>query len=166
MRPNRVFLDMDGVVNTVILHKHKHPFRKYIRLKDGNYVDLCLPGQKRVSNKQAVLWLNKICNEGDADIVITSSWRIGHSLDDIKKALYRSGLDRKIKIIGATKVLGRRDAEILQWISSHYCDRYVVLDDDDFDLADVKQNLVRADTNVGLTYNEYKKAVEILTEKN
>ena len=36
-------------------------------------------------------------------------------------------------------MLGRRDAEILEWINSHYCDRYVVLDDDDFDLTDVKQ---------------------------
>lgn len=166
MRSNRVFLDIDGVINTIILHKYRHPFRNYISLKDGGYVDLCLPGQGRVSNKQAVLWLNKICNEGDADIVITSSWRIGHPLNDIKKALYRSGLDRKIKIIGATKVLGRRDAEILQWISSHYCDKYVVLDDDCADLTRVEKNLVRTDSNVGITYNEYKEAIEILTEKN
>lgn len=134
--------------------------------KEGYYFDICLPSYHRVSNKQAVRWLEKLALETESEIVITSSWRIGNSTKKIARALYNSGLSRKVKIIDSTKQIGRRDDEILEWVATHYVSNYVVLDDDSFDLEKVKDRLVQTKTDIGLTYNEYKKAVEILTEKN
>lgn len=162
---NVIFLDLDGIVNTIQIHKHKLPWQRMIK-KDGYYFDICLPSYRRVSNKQAVLWLEKLALETKSEIVITSSWRIGNSTKKIARALYNSGLSRKVKIIDSTKQIGRRDDEILEWVETHYVSNYVVLDDDCFDLEKVKDRLVQTKTDIGFTINEYNKAVEILTEKN
>lgn len=134
--------------------------------KDGYYFDICLPSYHRVSNKQAVRWVEKLALETESEIVITSSWRIGNSTKKIARALYNSGLSRKVKIIDSTKQIGRRDDEILEWVETHYVSNYVVLDDDSFDLEKVKDRLVQTKTDTGFTINKYNKAVEILTEKN
>lgn len=162
---NVIFLDLDGIVNTIQIHKHKLPWQRMIK-KDGYYFDICLPSYHRVSNKQAVRWLEKLALETESEIVITSSWRIGNSTKKIARALYNSGLSRKVKIIDSTKQIGRRDDEILEWIETHYISNYVVLDDDSFDLEKVKDRLVQAKTNTGLTFDEYLEAKLKLSDKN
>lgn len=134
--------------------------------KDGYYFDLCLPSYRRVSNKQAVRWLEKLALETESEIVVTSSWRIGNSTKKIARALYNSGLSRKVKIIDSTKQIGRRDDEILEWVATHHVSNYVVLDDDSFDLEKIKDRLVLTKAHIGLTINEYHKAKLKLTEKN
>ncbi len=69
-----IFLDYDGVVNTLVIYKEPVKARRLLQ-KDGYYFDLCYPQDERVSNVQAVLWLDKLCKEFTADIVITSTWR-------------------------------------------------------------------------------------------
>ena len=64
------FSTFDGVVNTLMIYKEPIKARRLLQ-KDGYYFDLCYPQDKRVSNTQAVLWLEKLCKEFNADIVIT-----------------------------------------------------------------------------------------------
>ena len=82
---NIVFLDIDGVVNNLYIDESLEP--KYFSESDG-----------KVSNEQAVRWLNKLCLEADAHIVITSTWRHA-GLEICRECLYNSGLDNTLVIV-------------------------------------------------------------------
>lgn len=108
-------------------------------------------------------WLNKICLDGNAEIVVTSTWRIRRSVTELAEILYRSGLDKRICVVGKTDRFGRRDAEIKLWLREHMeVSHFVVLDDDVFDLTEVGTHLVLVDTHNGLDEDNYKEAMEIL----
>lgn len=112
-------------------------------------------------------WLNKICLDGNAEIVVTSTWRIRSSVTELAEILYRSGLDKRICVVGKTDRFGRRDAEIKLWLREHMeVSHFVVLDDDVFDLTEVADHLVRTDNHKGITQKDYEKAVAILKRRN
>ena len=68
-----VFLDYDGVVNT-------------LWFKDVNgEPNFNFPDDDRVNNTQAIAWLNKLCRETKAKIVVTSTWRMAKNY---KECLY------------------------------------------------------------------------------
>lgn len=128
---NRViFLDFDGVLN--------QGYDMYRGAPSG--FDYAVPS--------CVMVLNALCRATDAQIVVTSSWRLEHTLDELRSVLRKWGVDAPV--IGATEDLtdasgfpAARLAEI-----RHYLDvnpgihAYVVLDDQDIRL-DVDNNLVR-----------------------
>lgn len=108
-------------------------------------------------------WLNRIYLDGNAEIVVTSTWRIRSSVTELAEILYRSGLDKRICVVGKTDRFGRRDAEIKLWLREHKgVSHFVVLDDDVFDLTEVGTHLVLVDTYNGLDEDNYKEAMEIL----
>lgn len=58
---NVVFLDIDGVVNSLIWEGDDFGFGDVHR--------------RRVNNFQACKWVSKFCKENDFSVVISSSWR-------------------------------------------------------------------------------------------
>lgn len=157
-----VFLDFDGVVNTLMIYKEPIKARRLLQ-KDGYYFDLCYPQDKRVSNTQAILWLEKLCKEFNADIVITSTWRKDYEL--ACECLYNSGLSKEIKIIGKTPWLdGYRGAEIDAWLKKHSCSAFVILDDDT-DMAPHMDHLVKTDSDTGITVMIYERARQLLQKQ-
>lgn len=154
-----VFLDFDGVVNTLMIYKEPIKARRLLQ-KDGYYFDLCYPQDKRVSNTQAILWLEKLCKEFNTDIVMTSTWRKDYEL--ACECLYNSGLSKDIKIIGVTPWLNKpRGEEIEAWLKTHSCSAFVILDDDS-DVEPYLDHLVKTDTYDGFTFNSYIRAKKIL----
>ena len=153
---NVIFLDIDGVVNTLQIYDEVQPFfKKDSRSmidRDGYYYDLCDYDDGRVSNRQAVLWLNHICKENNAKIVISSSWRIGHYEDTIK-CLRNTGLDKDIEIIGKTPVFWKkkRGDEIKAFLKEHPEITDFVILDDDADMCSLKKHLVQTDVHGGIT---------------
>lgn len=82
-----VFLDIDGVVNTLIIDTKPFETDRGQISRDGFYYKLNMPDDGEVSNRQAVMWLNKLCKETNAKIVITSTWRFGNDgLEKTKKS--------------------------------------------------------------------------------
>lgn len=173
MKSNIIFLDIDGVVNTLQISDKPMSNRGTAAIdRDGFYFDICSDSDERVSNKQAVMWLNKLCKDTNAKIVISSTWRL-HGLDSCKKALYNSGLFNDIEIIGITPTNGfscprlgywqTRETEILNWLydNEDIVDKYVILDDD-MDMGGLISYLVTCNTYHGFGYPEYAKALEIL----
>lgn len=154
-----VFLDFDGVVNTLMIYKE--PLKARRLLHQGEYYfDLCYPVDRRVSNTQAVIWLEKLCKEFNADIVITSTWRKDYGL--ACESLYNSGLSKDIKIIDRTPWLdGYRGAEIDAWLKEHPCSAFVILDDD-ADMEPYTDHLVQTDFDTGITVTIYEKAKRLL----
>lgn len=164
MRPI-IFLDIDGVVNTLQINTQPFDGRRGQVERDGFYFDLCNESDGRVSNLQAVQWLNKLCIEHSADIVISSTWRRFEKEYTVEQCLRNSGLLDEIKVIGATPYTGgERGGEIELWLQEHYPDgnvKFVILDDDS-DMGNLAQYLVRCNCDHGFGYPEYRAASVIL----
>lgn len=156
------FSTFDGVVNTLMIYKEPIKARRLLQ-KDGYYFDLCYPQDKRVSNTTAVLWLEKLCKEFSANIVITSTWRKDYEL--ACESLYNSGLSKDVKIIGKTPWLdGYRGKEIEAWLKEHSCPAFIILDDD-IDMEPYMDYLVKTDFDTGITVIIYEKAKRLLEKQ-
>lgn len=164
---NLVFLDIDGVVNT--LQVSDKPFDTKmgkIKRDDGYYYNLCNEEDLQVSNKQAIIWLNKICLANNADIVITSTWRYNYK--DTVLSLRNSGLDPRINIIGSTKYSpdDNRSNEILDFLSLYSKSnvKYIILDDDIDDLTQCQDHLIICDTYTGISQRQYFEANKLFMD--
>ena len=166
---NVVFLDIDGVVNTLIIDTKPFDTQRGQITRDGFYYKLNMPDDLEVSNRQAVMWLNKLCKETNAKIVITSTWRMGlNGLRDTEQALRNSGLLNDIEVIGETPIAKNvfnqiRGEEIQQYLNDNQeIKNYVIIDDDSDMLPSQKEHLVQTDNYIGFTYNDYIEAKKIL----
>lgn len=138
-----VFLDIDGVLNG-------WNFTEYVRYHLWRLIPF-KPIKKlftfRVIDEKRVKRLAKICNETNAKVVISSSWR--HSLltdenerraeNDQTKLFWKLMDKYHIEVIGKTpsfKSSHNRQYEILHWLFDNKddVDEFVVLDDEATDL--------------------------------
>lgn len=148
-----IFLDCDGVVETIYweqdekgvwclnAHKHKTEF----------------------SNKQAIGWLNELYSKVPFDIVVSSTWRLGMSVEELQDLLIRSGFNPEIKVVGTTPILHLpRGMEIKRWIEeNNFKGKYIIIDDDS-DMCDLLPVLVKTDCQLGFTIYDYQKALKLL----
>lgn len=159
---NIIFLDIDGVLNS----------------KSGSN----LTEKFGLDDKLIVNLKHIIDSVPDTKIVISSSWRV-LEYDEIhtsKEIPWRIVLTHKLGftnisdiIIGDTPIhmtndKNRRGNEIRQWLDENKVkfkiDRFVILDDSDYDIRDVfPNNIVKTDMSVGLTIQNAKAAIWTLT---
>jgi len=160
-----IFLDIDGVVNTLMISDQPFDTLRGVVERDGFYFCLCNSDDGMVSNQQAIMWLNKLCKDTGAKIVISSTWRRFERKYTTEQCLRNSGLLSEIEVIGATPYTGgERGDEIQEWIEKYYPKgnvRFVILDDDS-DMGDLISHLVRCNVDHGFGYPEYRAAVRIL----
>ena len=185
-RENIIFLDIDGVLNgynkwnllgwnIVCLTKDKRLEHWYRKLTDPFGV-----------HERKVKRLAKIVRATNAKVVMSSSWRFGwwntpyeKQFEDQKRL---TDLLNKynIEVIDITPRSsdGRRDKEIMQWLTEHkdLVKRFVILDDERYDLERfVGSHLVqtssvgkgqmimgRARENTGLKNKHVRQAIKIL----
>lgn len=137
-----LFLDFDGVLNSDLHIK---------RIRKGE------PSAVREIDSGCVDLLNKIIEETNCKIVISSSWRMHNSLDMLIEILIKSGLKYPDNIIGNTLLcdLSHRGLEIQDWLFvNRFEGNYVILDDlDEYDFGLIKDHLIKTDFNFGLTYD-------------
>ena len=135
---NIVFLDFDGVLNLDI--------NNYT----GNFKD-----------KEPMSNLNKFCIENEFKIVIISSWR---KCINYKEVLYKSGLDERIEILGATDVLEKdRESEIIDYLEKHQnTNKFIILDDGNF--FELKRYQVQTVFEKGFDNKKYQEACELINK--
>lgn len=151
-----IFLDFDGVVETIYWEKNK----------DGVWdFNVHKIGRRELNNKQAIGWLNELYKKVPYDVVVSSTWRIGMSLDELQGLLIRSGFNREIKVIGTTPILyQQRGLEIQEWIdTAEFKGKFIIIDDDS-DMCHLLPLLVRCDCQLGFTIYDYQKALRLLEE--
>lgn len=175
MKNRLLFLDIDGVVNTIMISDKPIEDTERGKIKrEGFYFDLCHPKDKRVSNRQAILWISKLCLDYKLDIVITSTWLIGHKLEEIKECLYNSGLSRNISIIDGCfhNMFSGRGIQIENWMVNNKIkeeDSLLLILDDDSDMIgfniDLTKYLIKTFDDIGFTHREYIKAIELLDKQ-
>jgi hypothetical protein len=101
------FLDIDGVMNPGIVH---------------NPLDM---GTALMPEHVSVL--NHIIAHTGALVVISSAFRLGKSLPDIREEFKKAGFTGEI--VGKTPSFGSRDDEILAFLEKNPAESYVVIDD-------------------------------------
>lgn len=128
-----IFLDIDGVI---CLDRSGRPWTKPFDI-------------------YCVEQLNRIVANTGARLVMTSSWRIGKDLPELRwRMLQRSVIG---DVCGKTPVISypKRMDEIDQWLTAEGCalsvTKYVIIDDD-ADIIDPQRNAVFCTGNDGLTH--------------
>jgi histidinol phosphatase-like enzyme len=157
---NIIFLDIDGVLNcqTFYTERTKKQLKKGV--KKG-----AIDKKEYYSNqlcKERISWLNELCKEVDAKVVISSTWRHNENVVTILK-----DNGATFDIIGITPDLREdycmRGNEIYQWIyrnservngvPSYNFKTYVIIDDDSDMLLWQRDHFFQTDTYSGLTPN-------------
>lgn len=158
-----IFLDVDGVLNShIIASEWTH------MTGQGGYGGWFKEDEK--ATKENVKWghvnvenLREIVKVANAEIVISSDWRKHFSVSKFKEMFNLYGW--KAPIIDLTPVTSNRGLEVNQWLSRNLdVTSYVIIDDNDWFLPEQKPHFVNTDPEVGLTYRDTVKAIEILTK--
>lgn len=150
---NIIFLDFDGVVNTIY----------WSQGPDGVYNQNAFKsGHQELNNKQAIGWLNELYNTIPYDIVVSSTWRLGMSVEELQQLLIKSGFHPDIQVIGKTPILHtERGEEIQQWIDENNFTGNFIIIDDDSDMCHLKHRLVQPNSYIGITIYDFRKAVKL-----
>jgi hypothetical protein len=148
-----LFLDIDGVLNSRKWYEaNKEPI---------NFESSFMYRHAQELDPAACALVNELCESEGLDIVISSTWRRLHKLQEISDMFTSRGL--LAPVISSTPQLrsGFRGQEIAEWLYARYeVEKYVILDDDpDFY---PNQPLVRTDNAVGITAKDIEKAKELL----
>lgn len=130
-----IFTDIDGVLN---------------------------PHWKTKWSKSSIQIYNQICQEYDLKPVITSTWRINHTKEQLQKIFYEQGIE--VEIYDYTPHLDQKDRglEIKEWLSNNKVDNYVVIDDIVHNITPHVDNVIKVRNWVGLTTEEYIEIKKIL----
>jgi len=115
--PPIIFLDIDGVLNDVAFLDKRDVSGP--RVWDGTWSDMINPA--------AVARLNRILDATGAHVVISSSWRIARTNEQILETLRGHGFTGRI--VGRTDSLGARFMEIRMYAAHHRLERWIAIDD-------------------------------------
>ena len=148
-----LFLDIDGVLNS---EQSAARFHSYMKL-DPRCIGL----------------LNDVMEQTKAMIVVSSTWRVNFcpTVEAMRNVLVKNGFTHPHRIIDLTPVVSmarNRGQEIEKWLKDN-CDkqieRFVIVDDDVFDLIRYKDHIVKTDMeHEGLQQPHADIIIERLTE--
>jgi len=148
-----IFLDVDGVLNSLEHFRDTSGKRKC----EADQID-----------RACVARLNSLTQRTGASIVVSSCWRIGKSLRQLRELFKTVGI--QARVVGKTphtnKISRPRGDEIQSWIDSrkYAPDSFVILDDDS-DMAHLKCRLVQTSFEHGGLLDEHiERAVVMLQE--
>src|SRR5688572_6056613 len=121
-----VFLDIDGVLA---------PIRRWDR-----YGDL---------DPACIQVLNEIVARGEADVVVSSTWRHGKTVAELQEILEAEGFTGFVLDKTPTGAPGAdRGEEIAAWLAEHAVGGYVIIDDH-VDMGEVRTHLVQTHPALG-----------------
>ena len=155
---NIIFLDIDGVLNCQTFFESYHNSKKVLRKQlKSNEIDKSDYYKSQLCVER-IMWLNKLCADTKANVVISSTWRKNKTVEELQEILNNSGAT--FKIIGKTGIDESRirGVEISKYLD-HYrgelkldCE-YVIIDDDSDMLLQQQHNFFQTDNYSGLTPN-------------
>jgi len=136
-----IFLDIDGVLNN------------HASLTDGVHLlwEKCL-------------LIEDLCEHTGAKVVVSSVWRLGTDIKELKHILWRSGLSQVIDKTPNSKK-GFRGDEVRMWMQDKVVERYVIIDDDSDFHEDQKPFHIHTDMRTGVSRKHIKDAIKILKVK-
>jgi len=170
-----LFLDIDGVLNSQDWF-YSDKLQNLVSTKDL--------GEKEAFDPTAIKLLTDIVLATNCDIVISSSWRKGRTIERLRELFTEVGFKHSHKIIGKTDSLYNwllpkvhcpsiRGLEIRVWLETNikkinpiYQNDYIycILDDDTDMPFEQKDNFVNTDVQTGLTIEDAGSVIKILNK--
>lgn len=150
MRPV-LFLDFDGVLN------HDAAF---VRHKAG----LIIARSLEVIDPECVVHLNRVVASTKCEVVVSSTWRLGHTLLHMEQLLAGAGYAHHL--LSATPSTQRhRGADIAAWLARHPGWGPIAIVDDDADMGALGHRLVQTSfAGGGLTAEHADRLIALLSE--
>jgi len=150
---NIIFLDIDGVLRT-------NNSDQYWSEVTGKPIPHSI--FDRFFDKQSVSILNEIVHYTSAKVVVTSTWRVQHTLDELKHIFKIRGFNGEI--LDKTSIIGNRGEEIQEWLDTHPVNKYVVIDDNIKDiLIHINQKrVIQCDPTIGLNSKLFESIIDLL----
>lgn len=156
---NAIFLDIDGVLN-------------------NSYTAARTPMGFTGISTSLLGRLRKMAKETDSKVILSTSWKDEWAEDSKKRSadgeylhqkLFQAGITIAGKIDESSIGASHRGAAIQLYLDSHpEIERYVILDDIEFDFYDyeeVASHFVRTDPRYGLTKKKLKEAVLVMKKE-
>jgi hypothetical protein len=134
-----IFLDIDGVLA---------PIRSWDRY--GHLDPACIQV------------LNEIVARGQADVVVSSTWRHGKTVAELQEMLDAQGFTGRVLDKTPTSTPGAdRGEEISAWLAAHAVGGYVIIDDH-VDMGVLRSHLVQTQPAFGLQPADASRAIAVL----
>lgn len=154
-----LFLDIDGVLNStedwIEAKILTHPFNHGVNML----------------NRAKLAMLVHIVKETGAKLVLSSTWRLHYSNEEMLDMFCERGChqiteDILIDQTPPPKLSGIRGDDIASWLAQHpEVTQYVILDDNSDFYQHQKLYHVKTDTYVGLTFYQMKECIRLLSDK-
>jgi hypothetical protein len=134
-----IFLDIDGVLA---------PIRSWDR-----YGDL---------DPACIHVLNEIVARGQADVIVSSTWRYGKTVAELQEMLEAQGFTGRVLDTTPSGTPGAdRGEEIAAWLAEHAVGGYVIIDDH-ADMGELRSHLVQTQPAHGLQPADAARAIALL----
>jgi len=165
---NIIFLDIDGVLNCELYYKGtqfndyksaKKELRKQV--KSENIGRMEYYGSQICTDR--IKLLNELCQETESKIVVSSTWRMTKSKEELQDILNNSGATFTVLDKTGHCECRTRGCEIYKWLQDncmkhfgvhgHDFYRYAIIDDDSDMLLNQQNHFFQTDTWSGLTPN-------------
>ena len=150
-----IFLDVDGVINST---RSAVAYGNFPSPPDGYH-------RYSKFDDIAVRMIRRACKECDAQIVLSSTWRL---CSDEEFMAFRKTLKLPMGACTPRLIGEKRGVEIKQWLDSHpqhNVEKYAIVDDDSDMLPEQINNFVKVDGRNGFSFGNYQRLVEILGKK-
>lgn len=131
-----IFTDIDGVFNTI---------------------------SRADWNTHSVNLYDELCQEFNLKPVITSTWRVKHSIKELEKIFQYQGIFTSIYDVTPIITSEGRGGEIENWLQNNPTNNYIILDDNVRDIESYGlKNIVKCRSWLGFTDEEYQLCRNIL----
>jgi hypothetical protein len=158
-----IFLDIDGVLYTGDVIR-----KRYIRVKslyeEGQQIKFQENSERFCP--RSMRNLKEILEKTDAQIVLSSTWRLGKTLDDqivIQREFKKYGIDFDLFIDKTPYLCTSRGNEIAVWLGFHPEVKSMVIIDDDSDMDQYNErHLAKCHFTIGITDDVKHLAINIL----
>lgn len=149
-----LFLDFDGVINCT----GSFILMNDLKQKDDDNLYCAAP------NPVSVNLVQRLLNHSDVECVVSSSWRIGRTLEEVKNIMIESfGFTNVDSVIDMTPNSGKkRGYDIQEYLQNNPTKDYCIIDDDKDFLDNQLANFVKIDCDIGFTYKDYAKTLLFL----
>lgn len=128
-----VFLDFDGVLN--------HYSAVIIALAEGRSLAI---------DRACVARLNRLVAAAEAEVVISSTWRLHHSLAELRDILEKHGFRGRVVDVTPVYEGEPRGHEIEAWLEQYAPRARFVILDDNADMASLSPRLIQTSLDKGL----------------
>jgi len=145
------FLDVDGVLNNV---KTKERYNGKLGATAFQLIGF---------DPKNVAAFNAFQRVANTQIVVSSSWRCGRSVEELREILRDAGVVGEVIDKTGHALSRRRGFEIQDWLDANPVDGFVILDDSD-DMEHLLPKLVRTSWAKGMLKKHVPLALKVLAE--